>query len=125
MRRITAIFALFFILIAGIPTSFADVVSSDEVMVTEQQRYNQQQLLSFVDSDAVKAKLVALGVDSMDAKNRIASMTGSEIAALNSQIQELPAGGGVVGTVLTVLIVLVVLDLIGVTDVFSFIDPIS
>jgi len=125
VRRITAIFALFFILIAGIPTSFADVVSSDEVMVTEQQRYNQQQLLSFVDSDAVKAKLVALGVDSMDAKNRIASMTGSEIAALNSQIQELPAGGGVVGTVLTVLIVLVVLDLIGVTDVFSFIDPIS
>ncbi len=125
MRRITAIFALFFILIAGIPTSFADVVSSDEVMVTEQQRYNQQQLLSFVDSDAVKAKLVALGVDSMDAKNRIASMTGSEIAALNSQIQELPAGGGVAGTVLTVLIVLVVLDLIGVTDVFSFIDPIS
>jgi len=125
VRRITAIFALFFILIAGIPTSFADVVSSDEVMVTEQQRYNQQQLLSFVDSDAVKAKLVALGVDSMDAKNRIASMTGSEIAALNSQIQELPAGGGVAGTVLTVLIVLVVLDLIGVTDVFSFIDPIS
>lgn len=125
MRRITAIFALFFILIAGIPTSFADVVSSDEVMVTEQQRYNQQQLLSFVDSDAVKAKLVALGVDSMDAKNRIANMTGSEIAALNSQIQELPAGGGVAGTVLTVLIVLVVLDLIGVTDVFSFIDPIS
>jgi len=125
MRQITAIFASFLILIAGIPTSFADVVSSDEVMFAEQQQNHQQQLLSLVDSDAVQAKLVALGVDIADARNRIASMTDSEIAAFNSQMQDMPAAGSVAGTILTVLIVLVVLDLIGVTDIFSFIDPVS
>lgn len=125
MRQITAIFASFLIMIAGIPASMADVVSSDEVMVSEQQQYDQQQLLSFVDSDAVQAKLVSLGVDSADAKNRIANMTSAEIAALNSQMQDMPAAGGVAGTVLTVLIVITVLDLLGVTDVFSFIDPIT
>lgn len=125
MRQITALFASFLFVIAGIPMSMADVVSSDEVMISEQQQYNQQQLMSFVDSDAVQSKLISLGVDSEDAKNRIANMTSAEIATLNSQIQDMPAGGSVAGTVLTVLIVFTVLDLLGVTDVFSFIDPIS
>ena len=125
MRQITTIFASFLILIAGVPSVVADVVNSNEVMVTQQQQYNQQQLLTFVDSDAVQAKLISLGVDRVDAKNRIASMTSAEIAALNSQMQDMPAAGGVAGTVLTVLIVITVLDLLGVTDVFSFIDPIS
>lgn len=125
MRQITALFASFLILIAGIPMSMADVVSSDEVMISEQQQYNQQQLLAYVDSDAVQAKLVSLGVDSAEAKNRIANMTSAEITALNSQMQDMPAAGSIAGTVLTVLIVITVLDLLGVTDVFSFIDPIT
>jgi hypothetical protein len=52
-------------------------------------------------------------------------MTSAEITALNSQMQDMPAAGSIAGTVLTVLIVITVLDLLGVTDVFSFIDPIT
>ena len=125
MRQLNAIFASFLIVFAGISPSFADVVSSEEVMTAEQMQYSKQQVLSYFDSDAVQARLISLGVDSADAKNRIANMTNAEISALNSQMQDMPAASGVAGTILTILVVLVILDLLGVTDLFSFIDPVS
>lgn len=125
MRRIIAMLISFSVLIAGVPVSVADVVTSDEVLATQQQQYDKQQLVALIDDSAVQEKLVALGVDSADAKSRIANMTDSEIAAFNAQVDNMPAAGSVAGTVLTVLIVIVVLDLLGVTDIFSFIDPIS
>ena len=123
MRRFIAVFASFFIVVAGMPASMADVLTTEEIMATEQAQYNKQQVLEFVDSDAVQAELVAMGVDIDSARDRIASMTDAEISVLNAQMQDMPAGG-VVGTIFTVLVVLVVLDLIGITDLFSFIDPI-
>lgn len=123
MRKITAIFTTFLILITSMPASLADVIGSEEIMAAEQTQYSRQQILSYVDSDAVQQQLVALGVDSEMAKSRIASMTSAEIASLNAQINEMPAGG-VLGTVVTVLVVILVLDLLGVTDVYSFINPI-
>ncbi|MGK0408284.1 MAG: Mg2+ and Co2+ transporter CorA [Shewanella psychromarinicola] len=76
-------------------------------------------------SAAVQDKLVALGVSLEDAEMHIASMTDQELSKLNTQMNDMPAAAGVVGVVVTVLVVLVVLDLVGVTDVFSFIRPIN
>ena len=105
------------------PASFADVIGSEEIMSAEQTQYSRQQILSYVDGDAVQQRLVALGVDSEMARSRIAGMTNAEISALNTQMNDMPAGG-VVGTIVTVLVVILVLDLLGVTDVYSFINPI-
>jgi hypothetical protein len=79
--------------------------------------------LAFVDSDAVQQKLAALGVNQANAKMRIANMTQEELASLNTQMNEMPAGG-IVGTVVTVLVVVAVLDVMGITDVYPFIRPI-
>ena len=68
-------------------------------------------------------KLIELGVSPADAKQRIANMTAEELSALNSQMNEMPAGG-IVGVVVTVLVVVVVTDLMGLTDVYPFINPI-
>ncbi len=124
MRRIITVLASFFILAAAIPVSIADVVSSDEAISIELNQYNKQQLLSYIARDEVQSTLVALGVDTSDAQSRIANMTDFEIASLNAQIQDMPAAAGIGGTIVTVLIVIAVLDMLGVTDVFSFIDPI-
>ena len=124
MRRFSALFLSFAVLFTGIPSAFAGVVGSDEVVLAEQQQYSRQQILSLVDSAAVQAKLVSLGVDADDARSRIANMTDAELTSLNAQMQDMPAGG-VVGTVFTVLIVIAVLDMLGITDVFSFINPIT
>lgn len=123
MRKVIAIFASFLIMVASMPASFADVIGSEEIMSAEQSQYSRQQILSYVDGAAVQQQLVALGVDSEMAKSRIAGMTDAEISTLNAQMNDMPAGG-IVGTVVTVLVVILVLDLLGVTDVYSFINPI-
>ena len=102
----------------------AEAISSDSVMQTQMAQYNKQQLIDMVNRSDVQSKLVSLGVDSNDAIARINAMTDSEIAQLNDEINQAPAGG-IVGAVLTVLAVIAILDLAGVTDVYPFIRPIS
>ncbi|MBU1437120.1 MAG: PA2779 family protein, partial [Gammaproteobacteria bacterium] len=77
---------------------------------------------SFVGDAAVQNKLIELGVSPADAQMRIANMTQDELNALNTQLNEMPAGG-IIGTIVTVLVVVAVLDLMGITDVYPFIRP--
>jgi hypothetical protein len=103
--------------------AMAGSYSSEQVIANQQFQYNKQQVLSFVSDAAVQQKLIELGVSPTDAEQRIANMTHDELNALNSQLNEMPAGG-IVGTVVTVLVVVAVLDLMGITDVYPFINPI-
>ena len=105
-------------------TSHAGVVGSDTVLTQIQGEYSKQQLVSMVSNEDVLAKLEALGVDAQTAQTKINQMTNSELLAFNQQLNDAPAGG-IVGTAITVFIVLAVLDLLGVTDLFTFIDPIN
>lgn len=110
-------------LILGMSQASAAVFSSEQVIANQQYNFNKQQVLSYVDSAEVQNKLIELGVSPADAKQRIANMTAEELSALNSQMNEMPAGG-IVGVVVTVLVVVVVTDLMGLTDVYPFINPI-
>lgn len=107
----------------GLSQAMAGSYNSDQVIAQQQFQYNKQQVLSFVSDAAVQQKLVELGVSPADAAQRIANMTHDELNALNSQLNEMPAGG-IVDTVVTVLVVVAVLDLMGLTDVYPFINPI-
>ena len=70
--------------------------------------------------DNVRSLLVDFGVDPADASARVRALTDAELATLDSQLAELPAGGvGIVELVGIVAIVLIVLELLGVTNIFS------
>lgn len=116
----TSIACSMLLLVAG--SAMADVYSSDQVIANQQFNYNKQQVLSFVGDAAVQNKLIELGVSPADAQLRIANMTQDELNALNTQLNEMPAGG-IIGTIVTVLVVVAVLDLMGITDVYPFIRP--
>ncbi len=111
------------VLLAGVEQASAAAFSSEQVMAEQQYQFNQQQVLAFVDHAEVRQKLTELGVSPTEARQRIASMTAEELNALNTQMNEMPAGG-IVGAVVTVLAVVAILDLLGVTDVYPFIRPI-
>lgn len=111
------------LIVFGMGQATAGVYSSDQVIANQQHHYNKQQILSFVDDAAVQNKLIALGVNPDEAKQRIANMTNSELNALNTQLNDMPSGG-IVGVIVTVLVVVAVLDLMGITDVYPFIRPI-
>lgn len=67
----------------------------------------------------VQARLQALGVDSSDARERVAALTDDEALRLSGEIDKAPAGG-IIGAILFVFFVLLVTDILGFTKVFPF-----
>ena len=67
----------------------------------------------------VQARLQALGVDSHDARERVAALTDDEARRLAGEIDKAPAGG-IIGAILFVFFVLLVTDILGFTKVFPF-----
>jgi hypothetical protein len=69
----------------------------------------------------LEQKLIAFGVSTEQVQNRLNSMTDAEIAALSSDISELPAGGDVLAIIAVVFLVLLFTDIAGYTDLFPFV----
>lgn len=73
----------------------------------------------------VKAAFIAQGINPQEAKARVDTLSNAEIINLADQLDQLPAGGSTLETVLIVaLIVFLVLlftDLMGWTDIFPFV----
>ena len=75
--------------------------------------------------EEVQKVLTAQGIDSQEAKRRINSLTDAEVIRLAKEINQLPAGGSglgtIVGAVLIIFLVLLFTDIMGYTDVFPFV----
>ena len=69
--------------------------------------------------------LVHYGVSTQDADSRVALLTNDQVAMLNNQLADMPAGGDVLGLVVLVFLIFVITDAVGATDVFTFVDPIN
>ena len=82
-------------------------------------------LLGALQRSDLKQQLADMGVDTAVLESRINMMTDDEIARLNQQIDELPAGGDLLGVILVIFIVFVITDVIGATDIFPFIKPVN
>jgi hypothetical protein len=67
----------------------------------------------------VRSALVALGVDPVAARERVASLTPAELAGLEGELEQLPAGGDFFAVVGIVFVVLIILELTGVTNIFT------
>jgi hypothetical protein len=91
-----------------------------------------QQYLSAIDREATLARIDAVlareelrgrlehyGVDPVAAEERIAALTDQELSLLATELENLPAGGDLLGVVGVVFIVLLILELVGVIDIFS------
>lgn len=68
----------------------------------------------------VRAQLVKLGVNPVDAVTRVASLTDGELADVADKMESLPAGGdGIIVVIGIVFIVLIILEWTGVIDIFK------
>lgn len=84
-----------------------------------------EQLQAFLARDDVSRELRALGVDGEEASRRVAALTDREAIDVAGKIEQLPAGGVIgvlVGAVLLVFFVLLLTDILGLTNVFSFVN---
>jgi hypothetical protein len=103
----------------------AAMISNDLVINQLQHRSARTELLQTINRADVKEQLLNMGVKAEDIESRVKLMTHEEIAQLNQQIDELPAGGDLLGVILIVFIVFVITDVIGATDIFPFIKPVN
>ena len=73
----------------------------------------------------VRDTLISQGIDPLEAKARVDSLSDAEVVRMAEQMENLPAGGGalsvIVGAALVVFIVLLITDILGYTNVFTFV----
>ena len=107
-------------------TSAQAAMISNDLVINHVQHYSAKtELLQTINRADIKEQLLNMGVKAEDIESRVKLMTHEEIAQLNQQIDELPAGGDVLGVILIVFIVFVITDVIGATDIFPFIKPVN
>ena len=101
--------------------AWSGIVTTDQLLQQQLEVLNKSTLVAMLDRDDVRQQLVERGVDPEYARARIAALSDAQIEELRDSIDTLPAGSGVVGILVAVLLVLIILDIVGVTNIFSFI----
>ena len=103
----------------------AVMVDTGEILKQSQYDLSRKSINLFLDRSEVQQYLVAWGVSPEEAKARIDSLTDEEIENIVSGIDNLPAGGDglgtIVGAALLIFIILLITDILGFTDVFPFV----
>jgi len=83
-------------------------------------------LNELISREDIQNYLTNQGIDPLEAKARIDSLSDSEAVKVAEQLEQLPAGSGAVGIIigaaLLVFLVLLVTDILGYTDVFPFVN---
>ena len=119
-RFLTAVLAVSILFVSVQPAVNAAIVSTSDLVATEQSQIGREYLLNALEREDVRTALTSQGVYLEMAKARVSSMTDEEVRALNQRMDEMPAGGSVVGAVVLVFLVLLFTDIMGWTDVFPF-----
>jgi hypothetical protein len=84
----------------------------------------QQRVAELLDRAEVREGLLARGVDPAQVRARVDALTADEAQQLAAQLDELPAGGDVLGVLFAIFIVLLITDILGLTKVFPFTRPV-
>jgi hypothetical protein len=100
-------------LVQASPISTMTVIDMDERMMQI------DRVRSVMAREDVRNTLIGMGVDPVEAEMRMDALTDAELVMLSQQMDELPAGGDILGLFGAVLLVLIILELLGVTNVFT------
>jgi len=103
------------------PVAQATLITSEQVADIQTAQNNRERVREFFDRADVQTQLQARGISADSAKTRVDMMTDNEIASINGHLDELPAGGDIVGVLFLVFIILLITDILGLTNVFSFV----
>jgi uncharacterized small protein (DUF1192 family) len=122
-RRLTATVATVCLLATTLPLpAQASLVGTDEVVAATSSVH--ERVRDLLARQEVRDALAARGVDAAEVDARVAALTADEARLLAQRIDQLPAGGSVIGVLFAVFVILLVTDILGLTKVFPFTRPI-
>ncbi len=117
LTRWISVFVIVCVAGLGVPLpASAGIVTTDQVAASAPR----ERVRDFLDRQEVRSKLESLGVDASAAKARVDALTDQEAADLAARIDQLPAGGDVLGLIFAVFVILLITDILGFTKVFPF-----
>jgi hypothetical protein len=125
-KAISILLVLSFLLVS-VPyrPALAAIIGTETMIDMARAQEARDHVNSILAREDVKAVFIAQGINPLEAKARVDTLSNAEIINLADQIDQLPSGGGTFETVLIVaLIVFLVLlftDLMGYTDIFPFV----
>jgi len=108
-------------------TVCAAMIGTETVLTTTQTQNARENLIRFLEREDVETEMTAQGVNWLEARARVGSLSDAEVMRIAEKMDQLPAGGDglgiLVGTALIVFLVLLFTDIYGYTDVFPFVKP--
>jgi hypothetical protein len=104
-----------------LPAAHAGMIGTEAVVNAAQTQQYRDRLHNALNRDDVQTQLLARGVDPAQVQARVDSLTDEEMQTLATDMDQLPAGGSVVGALVLIFLVLLVTDLLGLTNVFPFV----
>ncbi|MEM8561964.1 MAG: PA2779 family protein [Pseudomonadota bacterium] len=105
---------------AGLPgVTSAAVISTSEAFQIDQAADRLIAVQAELARPEVQQAMVSMGVDPVEAQLRVAALSDDELAQLQGQLADLPAGGEILALLGAVFVVLLVLEFIGVINIFN------
>ncbi|MDQ7733638.1 PA2779 family protein [Halomonas sp. SpR1] len=97
-----------------------DLVSTQSVLEADRAGSDRERINEILARADVQDQLLKQGVDLDEVEARVAALSDAEAQQMAEQLEQLPAGAGVVGALFAVFIILLVTDILGLTDVYPF-----
>ena len=103
----------------------AGIIGTEAAINSLQAENSRARVTAFLDRQEVQEAFIEKGIDPSQAKDRVASLTDQEISQICKTLDQLPAGGDgvgtVVGAIVLIFLVLLLTDILGFTNVFPFV----
>jgi hypothetical protein len=103
------------------PVAQAGMIGTDQIISSTQAQSDRAHLIESLSRADLADQLRSAGVDPVQLQDRVASLTDDEVAMLNEQLDELPAGGSILGAAVFIFVVLLITDVLGYTEIFPFV----
>ncbi len=111
----------------GLPlqSAFAGMIETDQTVSHQLAVQDRARISAFLEREDVVAQLQQQGVTAREAKSRVNALTDDEAHNIAGKLDQLPAGGDILGFLFLIFVVLLITDILGLTKVFPFTRTIS
>ena len=108
-----------------VQTVQAAMVKTETMLTLSTAKNVRENLNQFLKREDVKAIMMVQGISPVEATARVDSLSDAEIMQIADKMDQLPAGGStfgvIMGTAVIIFIVLLITDILGYTDIFTFV----
>jgi hypothetical protein len=124
--KLVSVFMTISILLLAVPYQpvFAAMIGTETVIEMARAQKARDCIDRMMTREDVQTVFASYGINPIEAKARLDTLSNAEIMRLFDQIEQLPAGGSDLGVAFiavgVIFIILFITDLLGYTDVFSF-----